>query len=437
MSDKNNISKIEFYLNAAERANTRRSYDSAIRHFEVEWGGLLPSTSDNIARYLAEYAESLSLNTLKHRLAALSRWHQDHGFVDPTKAAKIRQIVKGIRTMHPAQEKRAKPLELEILQCISEWLIQAEAAAIVRGDSSDAIRHSRDRALVLLGFWRGFRADELVNLRIEFIEITPGEGMTCFLPRSKGDRQLEGRKFSCPALSRLCPVEAVENWLALSGLKEGPLYRKIDRWGQLAETGLAPGSIIPMLRKLLAQAGIANAEEFSSHSLRRGFANWARLSGWDIRELMNYVGWGDVKSAMRYLDGADESLKDRFEHGMSRVLPHPGEPTPQKSVPQLPPAPEISLTTIEVSLQLSLYTGNSRGKRLALRDMTTICLARFQAQQIDRDGHLYQLSVPSPSTDILDDHLYALLDELHQIADARQCFLEAVCRDPASGKHWD
>lgn len=52
-----------------------------------------------------------------------------------------------------------------------------------------------------------------------------------------------------------------------------------------------------MLRKLLVQAGIANAEEFSSHSLRRGFANWARLSGWDIRELMDYVGWGDVKIA--------------------------------------------------------------------------------------------------------------------------------------------
>ncbi|NOV29575.1 site-specific integrase [Methylomonas sp. ZR1] len=431
------MNRVDQYLNAAERANTRRSYDSAIRHFEIEWGGLLPSSVDNVARYLAEHAESLSLNTLKHRLAALSRWHQDHGFTDPTKAPKIRQVIKGIRAIHPSREKRAKPLELDILQRICEWLTHAESVATTRGDKSGALRHARDRALVLLGFWRGFRADELAGLRIEFIEITPGEGLTCFLPRSKGDRQLDGRNYSCPALSRLCAVEAVAHWLDLSGLKEGPLYRKIDRWGQLAETGLAPGSIIPLLRKLLAQAGIANAEEFSSHSLRRGFANWARLSGWDIRELMNYVGWGDVKSAMRYLDGADESLKERFERGMNRILPHPDNPTPQKSVPQMPPAPETALTTIEVLLQLSPYTGNSRRKRLALRDMTTSCLARFQAQQIDRDGYLYQLSVPSSSTDILDDHLYALLDELHQIADARQCVLEAVCRDPASGKHWD
>jgi integrase len=423
---------VDRYLDASECANTRRSYASAIRHFEVEWRGLLPATIDSIARYLAEHAESLSLNTLKHRLAALSRWHQEHGFPDPTKAAKIRQVLKGIRALHPAQEKRAKPLELEILEQTSDWLVQAMAAAVVRGDAGSALRHTRDRALVLLGFWRGFRSDELVNLCIEFIEIKPGEGMTCYLPRSKGDRQLEGRRFSCPALSRLCPVEAVEDWLALSKLKDGPLFRKIDRWGHLSASGLLPGSIIPMLRQFLAQAGIADAEAFSSHSLRRGFAQWAGSSGWDIRELMTYVGWRDIKAAMRYLDGVDVGLKARFEQGLDRALPEVATPAPQ-----LPSIPEVALTDIEVSIQLSSFNGSRRGVSNALRDMLGSCLARFQAQQVGSDGHRYRISVPTPSTDILDDHLYALLDELHRIADARECFLEAVCRDPASGKHWD
>jgi len=309
------MSQVDIYLDAAERANTRRSYASAIQHFEVEWEGLLPATIDSIARYLAVYAESLSLNTLKHRLAALSRWHQDHGFPDPTKALKIRQVLKGIRTLHPAQEKRAKPLELEILRGVADWLTSATAAAVSRGDSANALRHTRDRALVLLGFWRGFRSDELANLRIEFMEIKPGEGLTCFLPRSKGDRNLEGRSYSCPALSRLCPVEAVEDWLALSKLTAGPLFRKIDRWGHLSEAELTPSSIIPVLRKLLSQAGVADADSFSSHSLRRGFAQWAGMSGWDIRELMSYVGWRDVKAAMRYLDGVSPDQKARFEQG--------------------------------------------------------------------------------------------------------------------------
>lgn len=313
------MNQVEQYLNAAERANTRRSYDSAIRHFEIEWGGLLPSTVDNIAQYLAAYGKSLSLNTLKHRLAALSRWHQDHGFSDPTKDPKIRQILKGIRALHPAQEKRAKPLELEILLSIYDWLREATASALERGDNVSLLRHTRDRALLLLGFWRGFRSDELINLRVEFIEIKPGEGMTCFLPRSKGDRQLEGRQYNCPALSKLCPIEAVQDWINLAQLTEGPLFRNINRWGHLSDSGLAAGSVIPMLRQLFLQAGVANSELFSSHSLRRGFANWARLSGWDIRELMNYVGWRDVKTVMRYLDGADENLQARFEQGLEKV----------------------------------------------------------------------------------------------------------------------
>ena len=58
------MSQVDLYLNAAARANTRRSYASAIQHFEIEWGGLLPATIDSISRYLAAYAESLSLNTL-------------------------------------------------------------------------------------------------------------------------------------------------------------------------------------------------------------------------------------------------------------------------------------------------------------------------------------------------------------------------------------
>ena len=423
---------VDHYLKAAERANTRRSYASAIQHFEEEWVGLLPATIDSIARYLAAYAESLSLNTLKHRLAALSRWHQDHGFPDPTKASKIRQLLKGIRTLHPAQEKRAKPLELEILRDVSDWLIEATAAAVSRGDSASALRQTRDRALVLLGFWRGFRSDELVNLQIEFIEIKPGEGLTCFLPRSKGDRHLEGRSFSCPALSRLCPVEAIEDWLALSKLKTGPLFRKIDRWGHLSDAGLVPSSIIPMLRRLLTQAGIAEAEAFSSHSLRRGFAQWAGMSGWDIRELMSYVGWRDVKAAMRYLDGVDVGSKARFEDGLDRALPEKLKP-----LPQLPSVPDVAQTAIEVSIQLSSFNGSRRGAANAMRDMLSSCLTRFQAQQVDNDGRLYRISIPTPSADILDDHLYALLDELHRIADARECFLEAECRDPVSGKHWD
>lgn len=70
------MSAIDRYVEATTRENTRRSYQLAIRHFELEWGGFLPASADLIARYLADYAETLSVNTLRSRLAALAQWHQ-------------------------------------------------------------------------------------------------------------------------------------------------------------------------------------------------------------------------------------------------------------------------------------------------------------------------------------------------------------------------
>jgi hypothetical protein len=54
-------------------------------------GGFLPATADSVARYLADHAESLSLNTLKQRLAALATWHKEQAFVDPTKAPLVKK----------------------------------------------------------------------------------------------------------------------------------------------------------------------------------------------------------------------------------------------------------------------------------------------------------------------------------------------------------
>ena len=266
------MDQVDRYLQAATRDNTRRSYRTAIEHFEVAWGGVLPTTAEQLARYLAEHAGKLSLNTLRQRLAALAQWHQDQGFPDPTKVPLVKKVLKGIAELHPAQEKRAKPLQLEQLEALVQWLETQLAQALAAGDRAGVLTHSRNKALVLLGFWRGFRSDELRRLQVEHIEVTLGQGMTIFLPRSKTDRQRVGRTFKAPALSRLCPVAAYQDWIGNAALTEGPVFRRIDRWGRVGERPLHRDSITALLRDLFHSAGIAEPESYSSHSLRRGFA---------------------------------------------------------------------------------------------------------------------------------------------------------------------
>lgn len=118
------MSNIDRYISAATRDNTRRSYQGAIEHFEVEWGGFLPATPDNIARYLADYAEQLSISTLNQRLAALAQWHQKQGFPDPTKNPLVKKVLKGIQALHPSRPQQAKPLALTQLERIDTWLLQ-------------------------------------------------------------------------------------------------------------------------------------------------------------------------------------------------------------------------------------------------------------------------------------------------------------------------
>ena len=61
------MNKADRYLQAGTRENTRKSYRSAVEHFEVTWGGFLPATGDSIVRYLAEYADQHAISTLKQR----------------------------------------------------------------------------------------------------------------------------------------------------------------------------------------------------------------------------------------------------------------------------------------------------------------------------------------------------------------------------------
>lgn len=158
------MNKLDHYIEAATRENTRRSYESAVRHFEVSWGGFLPATADSIARYLADHAGKLAINTLKQRLAALAQWHQDQGFPDPTKAPLVRKVFKGIQTLHPSMEKQAASLQIGQLEQVVCWLDGAIHLARKNVDETALLRHTRDKALLLIGFWRGFRGDELKRL---------------------------------------------------------------------------------------------------------------------------------------------------------------------------------------------------------------------------------------------------------------------------------
>ncbi|MBK7145635.1 MAG: tyrosine-type recombinase/integrase [Xanthomonadales bacterium] len=426
-------SNLERYLQAATRENTRRTYASATRHFEEEWGGHLPASSDAVARYVADHAAKFSNNTLRQRLAALGRWHAEHGFQDPTRHDLVRRTMRGVRAVHGAREQQAAPLQIEELACVVVALTEQRAQARAAGDVGDERRLTRDLALLLLGFWRAFRGDELVRLEVQYVTQQPGVGMTVHLPSSKGDRENEGTTFPVPALSRLCPVEAMRDWLQISGLTEGPVFRGITLCGQVGESGLHANSLIRLLRQILEQGGMPDASRFSGHSLRRGLAGWANANGWDVKTLMAYVGWRDVNSAMRYIDANDAFSARRLESGIAATLPI--------SSPASAPIPKTCAgsNALRTAHGAHPVPWTHRWSERARRHIEEVCLARYQATCLDEDRSRYAfwLEAAGQDDEWLDECIAEILDELHRIADNHRCALEASICDSTTGRSWD
>lgn len=326
MNDTNAIAPIPFndsqepktrddYRRAGQRANTVRTYQAALRHYERVWQGRLPATPDQIADYLVAFADKHKPSTLKNRLSALSRWHNEHGFPNPVSTPVVRAVLKGVRVEHATPPAKARPLSLATLKTVVDHLERAAVAAGDKGDHGACARALRDRALFLLGFWKGFRADDLSEVSVDRLEFT-AEEMRIYFPKSKGDRGNLGVWHQMPVLAAYCPVQACQDWLRGADISSGPLFRGITRWGVIGDTGMHPGSIVDVLRRALAAAGVENAESYSSHSLRRGLASWADSQGWSPALLMKHVGWKSIITATGYIDPSIREVGKRIDRAL-------------------------------------------------------------------------------------------------------------------------
>lgn len=316
--------KAEKLLKSAESGNTRRALANAVKHFTTVWGGMLPCTSDDIFRYLVTFAGELSVATLEQRKALLGRWHHENGFdYNPCDSDKIRKLMRGIRKEHGSPQKQAKALEIEVLHrvvaSIDENLIMLRALSLDDGKDSRKTRAHllsslRDKAMLLVSFWFGLRSAEVVALKVSDVVFhwdSPSPYFELTLRSSKTDRAGKGMTRRMERLASLCPMEALYDWVEASfkGVQQAdgrdgdlPLFAKVTQWGEVTEKPFHMNSINKLLQRLFEGANL-NSELYSSHSMRRGVANWITDSGGSVKELMDWVGWKDVKTPIRYQDG--------------------------------------------------------------------------------------------------------------------------------------
>lgn len=281
---------VKGYVQDAISPNTRRAYKSDLAHFEG-WGGTIPATKEMVAAYLAEHAGKLAIATLQRRLASVSTAHGAKGLESPTTSKLVRTTMRGIRKRHGKLQRQAKPLLVEDLFRIMPML-------------GDSVKDTRDRALLLIGFAGGFRRSELVGLNVEDIEAVR-QGLIVTVTRSKTDQTGEGRRIGIPfARGAHCPVLALEAWLKLAGIDEGPLFRPVTRHGEVKGTRLSTEAVSRTVKQYAGAIGI-DPTHYSGHSLRAGLATSAAQAGVSTIAIRQQTGHKSDAMLNRYVRGGE------------------------------------------------------------------------------------------------------------------------------------
>ncbi|MBS0358464.1 MAG: tyrosine-type recombinase/integrase [Proteobacteria bacterium] len=280
------------YIAAATSQNTRRAYQSDIRHFQA-WGGKLPTNTEQILTYLQTFAVRLNSRTLSRRLVALKNWHIYQGFQDPTAHPSVSKTLAGILRTHGKPKEKAPPILPEELMKIVSYLSQEKT-----------LRASRDNALLQLAFFGAFRGSEIVAISYEHIT-WQDKGIEILIPHSKTDQTHEGQYCAIPYGNHdLCPIRALTQWLERSQITKGPIFYRLHRDNRLGEKPLTSLSVSNILRKRAHDAMLPQSEKFSSHSLRRGLATSASRDGASLPAIMRQGRWKNVNTVMEYIEAA-------------------------------------------------------------------------------------------------------------------------------------
>ena len=101
-----------------------------------------------------------------------------------------------------------------------------------------------------------------------------------------------------------CPVKNLHNWLEVSQIKSGPIFRRFSKGSSVTDKRLSDQSVVLLMKKYLKLAGIEN-KNFAGHSLRSGFATVAAESGADERSIMAMTGHKTTQMVRRYIKEAN------------------------------------------------------------------------------------------------------------------------------------
>ena len=288
-------------LQSSKSINTVRAYKSDFTDFSLfcAKNGFksLPSEPKIVSLYLTYLStKEVKMSTLKRRLVSIGVIHKLKGHYLDTKHPAIIENIMGIKRRKGSIQKGKKPLLINSLKQIIDVIDQQK---------KEEIKKIRDRSIILIGFSGGFRRNEIVSLDFDDLDFV-SEGLKINIKRSKTDQFGEGFTKALPYFdsSQYCPVVSLRNWLEISRIKSGSVFRRFIKGSKLSENRLTDQTVALLIKEYLSMLGI-DTKNYSGHSLRSGFATSAAESGVEERNIMAMTGHKSTEMVRRYIKDAN------------------------------------------------------------------------------------------------------------------------------------
>ena len=288
-------------LQSSKSINTVRAYKSDFTDFSLfcAKNGFksLPSEPKIVSLYLTYLStKEVKMSTLKRRLVSIGVIHKLKGHYLDTKHPAIIENIMGIKRRKGSIQKGKKPMLISYLK---------EIINIIDQQKKEEIKKIRDRSIILIGFSGGFRRNEIVSLDFDDLDFV-SEGLKINIKRSKTDQFGEGFTKALPYFdsSQYCPVVSLRNWLEISRIKSGSVFRRFIKGSKLSKNRLTDQTVALLIKEYLSMLGI-DSKNYSGHSLRSGFATSAAESGVEERNIMAMTGHKSTEMVRRYIKDAN------------------------------------------------------------------------------------------------------------------------------------
>ena len=298
------------FASRARSENTKRAYRADWADFcawcDDRGASVLPTTNEVVSLYVAwcatprDGSPGLKPSTLSRRLAAISQAHKMAGYESPALRSRepLHSVWAGIvRTVGVARDKVAPALTPDVVAMV-EALPRVE---LTDGSLQLTTASKRDRALLLLGFAGALRRSEITSVEVRDLSFG-ADGLRLRLRKSKTDQEGAGAVLGVHYGDRplSCPVRAVQDWIRHTAITEGPVFRAVDRHGNVGTEALDSGSVARLVKRSARRAGL-DSTAYSGHSLRAGFATQAARAGAHERAIMKHTRHKSEKVLREYI----------------------------------------------------------------------------------------------------------------------------------------